>query len=895
MLAPDVGSTNNDLNDKSPLVSQRSKIMGHLSGLFGRNTTTNNTNDGGYIEFGSMSEQRTETRTLGTFAGVFSPVSLSMFSALIFLRMGYIVGNAGLLVTLLQFVIAYAILVFTVSSVCAISTNGAVEGGGAYFMISRTLGPEFGGSIGTLFFLANIASSALCISGCVEGLVENIGPSGYLIKGVIPDGRWWQFLYCSGVNTLNLVVCLIGASMFAKTSVFILTIVCACLSITFFSFFYQGPLEVAIPDANDLVGNITTAQYTGLSGLTMNDNLYPSYGKDYTSHGEMVSFASVFGVLFSGVTGIMAGANMSGELKTPGKSILHGTLSAVAYTLVIYIAISLLTAATCSRFLLQNDYLYLAGINVLTGNVALGLITATWSAALSNVIGGSRVLEALAKDRVFGSLLDFVTKGTWRGNPVAAVICSWLLVEFVLLIGSLNLIAQLNSVLFLLSYLATNMACLGLELASAPNFRPSFKYFTWHTAFIGLMGTLIMMFVISPIYASCSILLCLILIMFLHLFSPSKETHWGSISQALIFHQVRKYLLLLDSRKDHVKFWRPQMLLLVNSPRSACPLIDFINDLKKSGLYVLGHVITGDANNEVADPSLELLPHWLNLVDHLKVKAFVELTVAKTVQDGLQHLMRLSGMGAMKPNTVVLGFLDKQVPQDFLLSVESSYQSNSFTEDIFPLKDFSNLGAVEYVHMMSDVLRFNKNLCVCRNFYKLNKDHNKKEKKFIDVWPINFLHPTEGDAFDTTSLFMMQLACIINMVQQWRKFTLRICVCDETKHSPLLVNTPAQQNHVDKIKELLKELRISAEIYPVIGWKDVFESQNQEPEEYLSRCNELISEQSAFTSLSFIYLSNPPLEESAASDFLDDLGTITNDLPPTILVHGVSTVISNTL
>lgn len=128
-------------------------------------------------------------------------------------------------------------------------------------MISRTLGPEFGGSIGTLFFFANIVSSALCISGCIEGLVENFGPSGkqylhyfhqifiifflgYLLQGIIPDGVWWKFLYCSGLNTLNLLVCLIGAGMFAKTTVFILAIVCGCLGITVFSFFYQGFMMV---------------------------------------------------------------------------------------------------------------------------------------------------------------------------------------------------------------------------------------------------------------------------------------------------------------------------------------------------------------------------------------------------------------------------------------------------------------------------------------------------------------------------------------------------------------------------------------------------------------------------------------------------------------------------
>lgn len=894
MLAPEEGSTNNEVRSGSS-----GSFMRKISGIFSRDEETSRINgEVGYVEFGTFSEEST-TRTLGTFAGVFSPVTLSMFSALIFLRMGYIVGNAGLLVTLTQFVIAYSILVFTVMSVCAISTNGAVEGGGAYFMISRTLGPEFGGSIGTLFFFANIVSSALYISGCVEGIIENFGPSGSLVTDLIPGGRWHGFLYGSILNIMNLLICLIGASMFAKTAVFILVIVCSCLSITVFSFFYEGFLQVLIPNSNKIIRNDTDLDvfrnYTGLSQVTFSNNLLPGYGVDYTSTGEIVTFATVFGVLFSGVTGIMAGANMSGELKNPAKSIPKGTLSAVGFTFIVYILISLLTAATCTRELLQNDYIYMAGVSVFPPSVAIGLITATWSAALSNVIGASRVLEALAKDRIFGPMLNFVPRGTWKGNPVAAVVVSAVLVQFILLIGSLNIIAQLNSVLFLLSYLATNMACLGLELAGAPNFRPTFMFFTWYTALIAFLGTVVMMFVISPIYAACSILLCLILVVGLHLYSPSKEAQWGSISQALMFHQVRKYLLLLDSRKDHVKFWRPQVLLLVNSPRSCCPLIDFINDLKKGGLYVIGHVDTDEVSEQGPDPILSQLNHWLTLIDHLKVKAFVELTVAKTVREGLQHLMRLSGMGAMKPNTVIFGFLDDEEQHDFLQSVDSTYLNNDFENDVFPLKTQSTLQPYEYVQMMRDVLRMNKNLCLCRNFSKLKKDNRSvRSKRYIDVWPVNFLNPGEQDCFDTISLFMMQLACIVNMVSLWKKLKLRLCICDETRTSYFAFNS-STQSHSEKLKTLLKNLRIEAELFHVEGWKNVIETNGNDKERYANSVNNLILQQTSETAVTFIYLPSPPADDAKLISFYENLETFSRNLPPTIFVHGVSTVTSTTL
>ncbi|XP_009990791.1 PREDICTED: solute carrier family 12 member 9-like, partial [Tauraco erythrolophus] len=250
---------------------------------------------------------------------------------------------------------------------------------------------------------------------------------------------------------------------------------------------------------------------------------------------------------------------------------------------------------------------------------------------------------------------------------------------------------------------------------------PTFRYFTWHTCLLGIAGCCVMMFLISPVSASASLGFLLLLLLALHYLSPSST--WGYISQALIFHQVRKYLLMLDVRKDHVKFWRPQMLLMVQNPRGSARLIDFVNDLKKSGLYVLGHVELQDLDTLPSDPLQPQQDSWLSLVDKLNVKAFVSLTLAPSVRHGVRQLLFTSGLGGMRPNTLVLGFYDDTVPQDGLAQHPAFTSAREEVPLGFPpLRAPATpklLSAREYVGIVADALKMLRNVLLARQLESL--------------------------------------------------------------------------------------------------------------------------------------------------------------------------------
>ncbi|XP_038817037.1 solute carrier family 12 member 9-like [Salvelinus namaycush] len=907
------------------------------------------------------SAHRSRPKKLSTFFGVVIPTLLSMFSVVVFLRIGFVVGQCGLYQAIAMFLVAYFIISMTVLSVCAISTNGALDAGGAYYMISRALGPEFGGSLGVMFFLANVCSSALFILGLVEAIVATFGlpedgvsPAGSL--QVLPAGYWWSLLYATGILLLCLLVCLVGAEIYAKASFLIFLVVMLVLATIFISFFTVCPRTILLPAALPVHNNTgpqppNMANFTGFKLDTLLGNLDADYAVDYTT-GTMMSFATVFAVMFNGCTGIMAGSNMSGDLKNPSYSIPRGTITAVIFTFIIYNLLSLMVACSCDRLLLQRDYSFLRDINVWNPLVTVGVYSSTMSAAMSNLIGASRILYALARDDLFGTVLSPAKKTSHNGNPWVSVLLSWFLVQLVLFTGKLNTIASIVTIFFLLVYAAVDLACLALEWASAPNFRPTFRYFTWHTCVLGIVGCAIMMFLINAIYASASIAFMLLLLLLIHYLSPTSS--WGYISQALIFHQVRKYLLMLDVRKDHVKFWRPQLLLMVSNPRSSVGLITFINDIKKSGLYVLGHVQLGDLDTLPSDPLQCHYDSWLSLVDHLNIKAFVNLTLADSVRHGVQHLLFISGLGGMRPNTLVLGFYDDCTPKDKLTDSVLA-DAPVLTQDPederppyhFPALRPSNdgmgenrkvMGPQEYVAVIADAMKMLKNVALARYFHQFDRASTissspGKGALYVDVWPVNLLRPDSSSYVDTCSLFLLQLACVLNMVRAWRHARLRLFLCVEEGRS--------LRGSEEKLGQLLKELRIKANVYTVpwdqqvalhwqrqgevgkrrptrqsqreegLGKRGLFEEKeggdgnyvNSFPsnatrlsDEYLSAVNRLILEQACPPpAVRFLYLPHPPADTQHYTAYLRQLDLLTKDLGPTLLIHGVTPVLTTDL
>jgi potassium/chloride transporter 9 len=552
---------------------------------------------------------------------------------------------------------------------------------------------------------------------------------------------------------------------------------------------------------------------------------------------------------------------MSGDLKHPSKAIPKGTLYGLGLTFVLYTVVIIAMAASIGRESLYNNtnviqLTNISGVVILLGEYATALFS-----VLMGVIGSAKLLQALARDHLVPGLSIFGQGTKAKDEPIYAILFTYILAQLTMF-ADINQIASFITMTYLMTFLVTNLACFLLKIGSAPNFRPSFHFFNWQTAAVGTVVCGASMFFVDGFYASGCVALLLAVFILIHYTTPPKP--WGDVSQGLIYHQVRKYLLRL--RQEHVKFWRPQILLLVNDPRRQYKLIQFCNSLKKGGLFVLGHVIVSEDFGQAVPEARRQQSLWLKYIDFSKIKAFVNVAVSPAIEWGARNLVLNAGLGGMRPNIVVLGSynlteLRDSNPSLGIPSPQPSRPTSKSTNNTISrqavqaaarrkqsnrvnamlptdtIRSEGSVGIQSYVTTIEDlVLRLQMNVAIAKGFQDLELpsprapmmkralgqwgladiEADERTKSYIDLWPIQMSAEvaTAGDDnsrknvlttnFDTYTL-ILQLGCILHTVPSWkRSYELRICVFVEYESDV--------EEERDRVTTLLRNLRIEAEV-----------------------------------------------------------------------------------
>jgi solute carrier family 12 (sodium/potassium/chloride transporter), member 2 len=549
-----------------------------------------------------MSEPEKTGYEFGTFKGVFTPSMLTILGVIMYLRFGWVIGNVGLVPTLIIVTLSTSITFFTALSISALATNMQVKGGGAYFIISRSLGIEAGAAIGLPLFLAQALSIAFYVVGFAESIVQ-----------ILPI----LHMKVVGITTLVLmfILALKSADLALKTQYFILVlIVLSLLS------FFMGTGENVNP-------------------------LLPD-----TALPEKESFWLVFAVFFPAVTGIMAGLSMSGDLKRPEKAIPWGTLAAVVCSYVIYMAIPIFFVRLVkdhNLFLVDSMIMYkVARWGPL---ILLGLWGATLSSAIGSLLGAPRTLQAIAKD---GIVFRFIGRGFGKNQePRIAIFISFVIALTGILVGDLNMIAPVLSMFFLTTYGLLNLSAGFGRLIGSPAWRPKFRIH-WGFSFAGAFGCFAAMFMINP---GATFIAIFVSIMVYFLTKRMRlKSHWGDMKYGILMLMIQFGLYKLSTKKPNIESWRPNILVLSGSPTSRWHLIEIANALSHGyGLLTVAAILP---EKHISYQRRENMEKTIaNYLQERNVKSLVKVYPADDVIVGISSLIKGYGFGPIEPNTILIG------------------------------------------------------------------------------------------------------------------------------------------------------------------------------------------------------------------------------------------------
>ncbi|MBW2982157.1 amino acid permease [Candidatus Woesearchaeota archaeon] len=392
---------------------------------------------------------KTSIKKYNTFSGVFIPTFLTIIGVILYLRLGYVVGNAGILGTLLIILISVSITFCTALSISSIITEIKVGPGGAYSIIYKTLGKDIAGSVGIPFYFAQAFSVAFYVFGFSEAWTYIFPNHPFLLVLIITFILLFLLTY-------------ITTSFAIKTQIIIFIIILLSIASVFLGNGLWFTKELSVP----LFGNF-----------------------------QEMNFWSVFALFFPAVTGILAGIGLSGVLKNPKKQIRRGVLSAIGITTLIYIAVAVWFGFSASADQLIENTRIMIGLSAFGPLVLLGLLSATFSSALVSFVAAPRLLRALANHKLI-PFSSYFRKTTKKGEPRIANLFTSLIIITTFTLGSLNIIAPILTVLFLIIYIVINLAILIKQ--TRESFKPTFKI-PRIIPLYGVISSVIIIFLISVV------------------------------------------------------------------------------------------------------------------------------------------------------------------------------------------------------------------------------------------------------------------------------------------------------------------------------------------------------------------------------------------------------------
>ena len=543
----------------------------------------------------------------GTFAGVLTPNILTILGLILFLRSGWVVGQAGLIGALSIVILSNVITFLTGLSLSAIATSMTVKTGGNYYLISRSLGLEIGGAIGIPLYLSQAISVAFYVIGFTEALT-----SISLFQASDPR------LISTVVVLLFGLIAYLGADFALR----IQFIVLAALGAALVSFFAGG----------------------------WGDIIQPHFRASYTGS---VGYWAVFAIFFPAVTGITVGASMSGDLKDPAKSIPQGTIWAIVITTIIYIVTIIWLALHASPEQLQTDTLIMTKIARWPILILVGVWAATLSSALGSVVAAPRTLQALSFDAVMprwmASQLGSATE------PRMAVLITMAIAISIVWMGDLDFVAPVISMFFLNTYGMTNLAAAIEKFVGNPSYRPRFNV-SWIVSLLGAMGCYGAMFLINPLATVIAIIVSYGI--YFYLDHQTVESSWGDVRRGISLTVARAALLALEAQRTHVKNWRPNILVFTGQPHNREHLTALADWLSMGqGIITFYQLIVGDPENPNTNRLRERArQHIRNFIAERHMKAFAEVDVVRNFHSGALTVAQTHGLGGLKSNTVLMGW-----------------------------------------------------------------------------------------------------------------------------------------------------------------------------------------------------------------------------------------------